>query len=101
MMKTFVTWMVLVGLTAAAGCSKPASEGPNGGDVVPIKGGGAYAELLANADTGEVMVNTWDQDLKTRQPIEDEQITVGSGENSVELAPQPMDTDPAGKSSRF
>jgi hypothetical protein len=104
-MKTFATGVILTGLLAAAGCSPiatpPASAGPKGGDLVPIKGGTAYAELLANADTGEVMVNTWDKDLKTRRPIEKEPITVGGGDHSVELTPHPMDTDPAGTCSRF
>jgi hypothetical protein len=104
-MKTFVTGLILAGLLAAAGCSQtatqPTSAGPNGGDLVPIKGGSAYAELLANADTGEVLVNTWDKDLKTRRPIEKEPITVGSGDNSVELTPHPMDADPSGTCSRF
>ena len=104
-MKTFITGMALAGLIAVAGCSQTpetsTSAGPSGGDLVPIKGGKVYAELLANADTGEVLVNTWDKDLKTRRPIEKEPITVGSGENSVELMPHPMDTDPAGTCSRF
>jgi hypothetical protein len=104
-MKTFVSGVLLVGLIAVAGCSQtpqqPASAGPSGGDLVPIKGGAAYAELLTNADTGEVLVNTWDKDLKTRHPIEKEPITVGSGDKSVELTPHPMNTDPSGKCSRF
>ena len=104
-MKTFVTGVVLTGLFALAGCSQdvqqPAATGPNGGDMVAIKGGTAYSELLANADTGEVMLYTWDKDLKTRRPIEKQSITVGSGDNSVELMPHPMDTDPSGSCSRF
>ncbi len=104
-MKTFGTGWILAGLMVLGGCSQtpqqPASAGPNGGDLVPIKGGAAYAELLANADTGEVLVNTWDKDLKTRRPIEKESITLGSGDKSAELTPHPMDTDPSGKCSRF
>ncbi len=104
-MKTLVTGVILAGLFAMAGCSKTgeqaASAGPNGGDLVPIKNGSAYAELLANADTGEVLVNTWDKDLRTRRPIEKEPITVGSGDKSVELTPHPLDTDPSGTCSRF
>lgn len=104
-MKAFVTELILAGLIAIAGCSQTpqqsASSGPNGGDLVPLKGGSAYAELLANADTGEVLVNTWDRDLKTRRPIEKEPITVGSGDNSIELTPHPTDTDPSGTCSRF
>ena len=104
-MKTILTGVILAGLFGVAGCSQTspqsASAGPNGGDLVAIKGGTAYSELLANADTGEVMVHTWDKDLKTRRPIESQPITVGSGENSVELTPHPMDTDPSGRASRF
>jgi len=94
-MKTFVIGVILASLFAVAGCSQTSqqsvSAGPSGGDMVPIKGGNAYAELLANANTGEVMVHTWDRDLKTRRPIEKEPITVGSGDKSVELMPHPMD----------
>jgi len=107
-MKTFVTGLMLACLIAVAGCSKtqqqskqPAAAGPNGGDLVPIKGGTAYAEVVGNADTGEVMVHTLDKDMKTSRPIEKEPITVGSGGNSVELRPQPMDTDPSETSSWF
>ena len=104
-MKTFGIGLMFAGLLAIAGCSQtspqPTSAGPNGGDLVPIKGGTAYAELLANADTGEVLVNTWDRDLKTRRPIEKAPLTLGSGDKSVELMAHPMDTDPSGMCSRF
>lgn len=104
-MKTILTGVILVALFAVAGCSqtseKSGATGPNGGDLVAIKDGTAYSELLANADTGEVMVHTWDEDLKTRRPIERQPITLGSGDKSVELAPHPMDTDPSGTCSRF
>lgn len=95
---------VLLGcLIAGGGCSRtPAtSAGPNGGDLVAINDGAAYAELLANADTGEVMVHTWDKDLKTPRPVESAPITVGSGENTLELTPHPVASDPAGMCSRF
>ena len=97
---------VALGLVIAAGAyylfgDRLARAGPSGGDLVPIQGGTAYAELLTNADTGEVLVNTWDKDLKTRRPIEKEPITVGSGDKSVELTPHPVDTDPSGQCSRF
>jgi hypothetical protein len=100
-MKTFLAGVILIGLMAVAACSRTAAAGPNGGDVVPIKGGTAYAELVSNADTGEVMVQTWDKDLKTRRAIEQEPITVGSGGNNVELTPHPTEGDAAGTSSRF
>ena len=92
--------MLVVSLVGAAACSRAAAAGPNGGDVVPIKNGSAVAEVVSNADTGEVIVQTYDQDLKTREPIEREPITVGSGQNSVELMPHPVDTDPPGTCSR-
>jgi hypothetical protein len=88
----------------AAGWNRTAmtpTTGPYGGDVVPIKDGSGYAELVADPDTGEAMVHTWDRDLKTRRPVEKEPITVGSGEKSTELTPHPMDTDPTGTCSRF
>jgi len=104
-MKAILTGLILACLFGVAGCPQTspqsASAGPNGGDLVAIKSGTAYAELLTNADTGEVMVHTWDKDLKTRRPIESQPITVGSGDDSVELAPRPMDTDPPGSCSRF
>ena len=99
--KTLVSGLLRVALIAIAGCSRAASTGPNGGDVISIKGGTAYAELVSNADTGEMMVQTWDQELKTRRAIEQEPITVGSGDNDVELTPHPIEGDAAGMSSRF
>jgi hypothetical protein len=97
--------MVFAGFLVVGGCSRTsdqlASAGPNGGDLVPIQSGKAYAELLANADTGEVMVHTWDKDLKTPRPVEKKSITVGSGDNKVELQPHPLDTDATGTCSRF
>lgn len=104
-MKRFALSTVFAAAFAVAGCSESsgpsATAGPNGGDLVPVNGGNAYAELLANADTGEVMVHTWDKDLKTPQPLNREPIILGSGDESVELTPHPMDTDPAGRCSRF
>lgn len=47
---------LLVSSVLVGGCKQPAatapSTGPNGGDVVPIKNGTAYAELLANPTPG-------------------------------------------------
>lgn len=61
-MKRFAIVTVFAAMLAAGGCSKSSqpstSTGPNGGDLVPIKAGATYAELLANADTGEVTVHT-------------------------------------------
>ena len=100
-MKMLLAGLMLGGLIAAAGCARAAAAGPNGGDVVPIKNGSAVAEVVSNADSGEVMVQTYAEDLKTREPIEREPITVGSGQNSVELTPYPTETDPPGTCSRF
>jgi hypothetical protein len=80
---------------------QPASAGPNGGDLVPLDGGTAYAELLTNAETGEAMVHTWDRDLKRSRPIPSEPLVLGSGEESVSLMPHPTHDDPPGSCSRF
>ncbi len=101
-MKKTIAWLALLsGLIYVSSCSRAATAGPNGGDVVAIKGGTASAEVVSNANTGEVLVQTYKDDLKTRQPIEREPLTVGSGNNSVELTPYPIDTDPPGTCSRF
>ena len=108
-MKRLLVESTLVATLALSGCDQPAgapsTAGPNGGDVVPITvastGGTAWAELLANADTGELAVHTWDKELQSKQPIEDEPIIIGSGEDSVELMPHPATADPPGTSSRF
>ena len=104
-MRTTVIALVVSAGVLAGGCNRSEttvpSAGPNGGDVVPIKNGTGYAELLANPDTGELMVHTWDKDLKTPRPVEKEPITVGSGDKSAELMPHPMASDPAGTCSRF
>jgi hypothetical protein len=74
--------------------------GPNRGDVVTLDNG-AKAEIVANADTGEVMVRTWDQDLKNSQPVENKALMIGSGNQTVELEPHPAASDPSGSCSRF
>ncbi len=63
--------------------------------------GVAKAEILANAETGEVMVHTWDQNLKNSQPIENKPLMLGSGDHTVELQPHPTASDPSGFCSRF
>lgn len=100
-MKTLFAGLIAVMVIVAAGCAGTAAAGPNGGDVVAIKDGTAKAEVVSNPDTGEVLVQTYGEDLKTRQPIERQPITVGSGDNSVELTPVPVETDPPGTCSRF
>jgi hypothetical protein len=95
------TQAILIGLSVVAVCSRTAAAGPNGGDVVPIKAGTTKAEVVANAETGEVMAQTFDEDLKARQPIEREAITVGSGANQCRADALPCDTDPPGTCSGF
>ncbi|CAN5893043.1 hypothetical protein BH11VER1_BH11VER1_01310 [soil metagenome] len=91
--------LLLVTLTLPS-CSK-AEAGPNGGDVVPLNNGEAKAEVMANADTGEMMVHTWDQNLKSSKPIENKPLMFGSGDQTIELQPHPTATDPSGSCSRF
>jgi len=81
-------------------CSRT-QAGPNGGDVVALNDGKTNAEVLANPGTGEVMVHTWDQELKSPRPIEAKPLTVGAEQNSVRLDPHPMPGDPPGYCSRF
>ena len=100
-MKTLFAGLIAVMVIVAAGCAGTAAAGPNRGDVVAIQDGTAKAEVVSNPDTGEVLVQTYGEDLKTRQPIERQPITVGSGDNSVELTPVPVGTDPPGTCSRF
>ena len=83
-------------------CSRAkAAPGPNGGDVVPIQNGAAKAEVVTNANTGEVMLHTWDQNLKNAQPIDATPMTLGSGDHAVDLQPYPLPSDPPGRCSRF
>ena len=90
-----------VGMFFVQSCSASAKVGPNGGDVVALKDGKTSAEVLANADTGEVMVHTWDNDLKSARPIEARPLTVGADDKQIQLEPRPLASDPAGYCSRF
>lgn len=91
--------LLLVVMTMPS-CSK-SEAGPNGGDVVALNNGLTKAEVVANADTGEMMVHTWDQNLKASQPIENKPLTMGSGDQTIELQPHPTASDPSGLCSRF
>ena len=95
-----------IGLVAGIGAyglfsGRSAEAGPYGGDVVSIDKGGGYAELVANRDTGEVMVHTWDKDLTTARPVEGKPMTLGTDAGSIILDPHPLSTDPRGYCSRF
>jgi hypothetical protein len=68
---------------------------------VGLNNGLVKAEVVANAETGEMMVHTWDQNLKTSQPIEAKPLTMGSGDQTIELQPHPTVSDPSGLCSRF
>jgi len=91
---------LLLAVMTMPSCSKAEAEaGPNGGDVVPLNDG--KAEVVANADTGEVMVHTWDENLKASRPIENKPLTMGSDDQTIELQPHPTASDPSGLCSRF
>jgi hypothetical protein len=103
-LKAISRTLIGIGLFSAIFASPSCSStkaGPYGGDVVPLPNSPVKAEVVANADTGEVMVHTWDQNLKTSQPIEDKPIIIGSGGRRVELRPDPTAGDPRGLCSRF
>ena len=92
---------VILSIAMLSSCSESkAAAGPNGGDVVPIQSG-TKAEVVTNADTGEAMVHTWDQGLRSPTPIDSQPMTLGSGDSAVELTPHPLASDPPGKCSRF
>lgn len=100
--------VIVSGLLVVAGVAvfilfrgQPATAGPYGGDLVPIDNGTAYAEVLTNEDTNEVMTHVWEPDLKTPRPIENKPMTIGSEEHHLELGPHPTAEDPAGRCSRF
>ena len=92
---------LILGVMTAQSCTSKAQAGPYGGDIVPLDNGKDEAEVVANADTGEVMVHTWDQNLKTSNPIEAKPLVIGSGDQRVELQPHPTASDPRGFCSRF
>ena len=92
---------LLLALAAVRSCTSSVEVGPYGGDVVALSSGHAKAEVVSNADTGEVMVHTWDQALQSSQSIESRPLVIGSGDHRVELQPRPTASDPAGSCSRF
>src|SRR6266700_2227450 len=74
----------LLATMALQSCSS-SKAGPYGGDVVPLNNGQAKAEVVANADSGEVMVHTWDQGLKNNRPVESRPLVLGSGNQRLDL----------------
>ena len=88
----------LVGMLFVQSCSR---AGPNGGDLVTLDNGKTNAEIMANSDTGEAMVHTWNQDLKSPFPIEARPLTLGTEANSIRLEPHPLPGDPPGSCSQF
>lgn len=100
MKRILVGMMVVASVAFAAACSTAAAAGPNGGDVVRIRGN-VVAEVIFNAETGEVIVQTFDRDLKQREPIDAQPLTVGSDQDTLTLMPHPISSDPPGTCSRF
>ena len=102
--KTWITIVaavsLLIGMLFVQSCSK-AKGGPNGGDLLTLDNGKTNAEIMANADTGEAMVHTWSQDLKSPLPIEARPLILGTEANSVRLEPHPLPGDPPGSCSQF
>ncbi len=92
---------VAAGMLFVQACSSGAKAGPNGGDLVELNDGKTSAEVLANADTGEVMVHTWDNDLESARPVEAKPMTMGADGKQLQLEPHPLASDPPGYCSRF
>ena len=95
------TAALVVGTFFVQSCSNSAKAGPNGGDVVALNDGKTSAEVLANADSGEVMVHTWNNDLKSARPVEARPLTMGADGKQIQLEPHPLAGDPPGYCSRF
>lgn len=106
-MRQKVMWIaggLLVAGAAAlfVACNKASADvGPNGGDVVALPNTDAKAEVIGNADTGEVVVRTWDEELANPRPMPHESLVIGEGDRRLELMSHPMADDPQGRSSRF
>jgi hypothetical protein len=90
-----------VGMLLVQSCSPNAKAGPNGGDVVALGDGKTSAEVLSNAESGEVMVHTWNNDLKSARPVEARPLTMGADDKQLQLEPHPLASDPPGYCSRF
>jgi len=100
--------VVMVGLAAFIGIglstscsSSDALAGPLGGDVVLLEDEKVRAEVLANSETGEILVRTWDENADEPRAIPARSLVVGEGARRVELQPFPLETDPRGLCSRF
>ena len=103
--KTWLTTLTITALVAGMffvqSCSSSAKAGPNGGDLVALNDGKTSAEVLANADSGEVMVHTWNNDLQSARPVEARPLMMGADGKQIQLAPHPLASDPPGYCSRF
>jgi hypothetical protein len=92
---------LLLGVMTVQSCTSKTQAAPYGGDIVPLNDGKVKAEVVANSETGEVMVHTWGQNLRDSNPIEAKPLVIGSGNQTVELQPHPTAADPPGLCSRF
>lgn len=103
-MKTLIVIIVLVAIGAGVYFmwrSGRAVAGPNGGNVVALQDGTTNAELIADPNTGGLLVHTWDKALRQPRPISAQLLTIGDGQHSSELKAYPVAGDPPGLSSRF
>ena len=94
--------LVIAAGAGLASCSADkATVGPFDGDVIAVMDGAVNAEVVTNAQTGEVLVQTWKPDSARRQAIPAAPISLGTASHVVVLAPHPIADDPPGESSRF
>ena len=77
--------------------------GPHGGAVADWGGGAYHVEFTVDHDKKEATVYVLGSDGKTTKPIKAQKITLSIDDPAfqVDLAAQPQDGEPAGKSSRF
>jgi hypothetical protein len=75
--------------------------GPHGGPIFDL--GRFHGEFTVDHGKQEVTIYIYGNDEKTPKPVAAEKLdlTIKSPAFTVELKPQPLDREPAGKSSRF
>ncbi len=81
----------------------PHGEGPHGGAVTDWGGGAYHVEFTVDHDKKEATVYIIGGDEKTPAPIKAASIhlVINDPMTEMDLAAQPLETDPAGTSSRF
>jgi hypothetical protein len=103
-MKTLsrVAGACVAGLVAALLLSCSVTQrGPDGGAVVTFGRTRTKAEVVVNAESGEIMVMTWGTSLKRSKSVKATPMTIGDDDSTTTLQPFPTMADPPDYTSRF